>query len=97
MKEVVLLGHICTGHGPYPPRPNVQASVNVFIKGRGVHRAGDAWASHCRVSPPFDCHTSVMSRPSSSFFANGKIVALKGDPVQCGSFTAQGEPTAIFG
>jgi uncharacterized Zn-binding protein involved in type VI secretion len=38
-----------------------------------------------------------MGRPSSSFFANGKIVALKGDPVVCGSFTAEGEPSAIFG
>jgi uncharacterized Zn-binding protein involved in type VI secretion len=97
MKEVVLLGHVCTGHDAYPPRPNIQASENFFIKGRGVHRQGDAWGVHCRTIPPFDCHSSIMGRPSSSFFANGKIVALKGDPVVCGSFTAEGEPSAIFG
>ena len=47
MPAVVRLGDICTGHGCWPPRQNIEASQNVFVNGRGVHRLGDAWAVHC--------------------------------------------------
>jgi len=47
MPAVVRLGDICTGHGCWPPRQNIEASPNVFVNGRGVHRLGDAWAVHC--------------------------------------------------
>jgi hypothetical protein len=41
---------ICTGHSPcFPPRPNAQASPNVFINNLGSHRLTDAWQSHCLV------------------------------------------------
>ena len=47
MPGVVRLGDISAGHSCYPPRPCVEASGNVFVNGRGVHRVGDAWAVHC--------------------------------------------------
>ena len=92
---VVRLGNICTGHGPYPPRPNIEGSPNFSIKGFPVHREGDGWASHCRTSPPWDCHTSVMGVCDSKFMANGKTVAFVGDPVVCGSFCAEGEASLL--
>jgi uncharacterized Zn-binding protein involved in type VI secretion len=47
MPAVVRLGDMSTGHSCFPPRPNTEASPNVFVNGKGVHRVGDAWAIHC--------------------------------------------------
>ena len=97
MLPIVLLGHICTGHDNFPPRPNIAASPNFLVKGRGVHRQGDAWGVHCRTVLPFDCHMSTMGSCGSLFLANGKPIARIGEPVNCGSFTAQGEGSVVTG
>ncbi len=41
MPGIVRLGDYCSGHGGYPPRPNDEASANVFVNSKGVHRVGD--------------------------------------------------------
>jgi len=46
MPAVVRLGDMSRGHSCFPPRPNIEASSNVFVNGKGVHRVGDAWAIH---------------------------------------------------
>jgi len=46
MPAVVRLGDNSCGHGCFPPRPNVEASPNVFVNSKGAHRLGDAWAVH---------------------------------------------------
>lgn len=97
MQPIVLLGHICTGHAAYPPRQNIQASPNFTVKGLGVHRQGDAWAVHCRTILPFDCHGGILAVGTSGFLANGKPVAKVGDPINCGSFCAQGESSFLIG
>lgn len=33
--------------GCYPPRPNIEASPNVYVNGIAVHRETDGWATHC--------------------------------------------------
>jgi uncharacterized Zn-binding protein involved in type VI secretion len=97
MPNIVLLGHICTGHAAYPPRPNIQGSPNFFVKNLPVHRQGDSWDIHCRTVIPFDCHGGVLSVGTSNFLANGRPVAKVGDPISCGSFCQQGEPSFIIG
>ena len=42
MPGIVRLGDVCTGHGCWPPRPNVEASPNVFVNSIAVHRLYDA-------------------------------------------------------
>lgn len=93
---VVRLGNICSGHPLFPPRPNIQGSPNFFIKGKPIHREGDAWDVHCRTIPDFDCHGSVMGKGSAKFMANNKVVAFVGDPIVCGSICAEGED-GLFG
>ena len=88
-RNIVLLGHVCSGHGPFPPRPNIAASSKLLVDGIGVHRAGDAWAVHC-VGP--SCHGSTMGIGQSKFLCEDKPVAFVGDPVLCGSVCAQGNP-----
>lgn len=39
----------CTGHDDFQPRGCVEASKNVFINGKGVHRLGDKWKMHYSV------------------------------------------------
>lgn len=46
MPAVVRLGDRSCGHSCFPARPCVEASDNVFVNGRGVHRVGDGWAVH---------------------------------------------------
>lgn len=93
MPAVVRLGDICTGHGCFPPRPNVQASGDVFVNGIGAHRRGDAWGVHCCGI----CHGSVLAVGSSTVFVNGQQLARIGDAVACGSAAAQGSPTVFAG
>lgn len=81
MPGVVRLGDACSGHGCWPPRPNITASVDVFTNGIGTHRLGDAWAVHCCE----ECHPGITIAGSSSVFVNGVAVARLGDAVDCGS------------
>lgn len=98
MPPVTRLGDICTGHGCWPPRPCVSASPNVITNGRGTHRRGDSWASHCKPCGKCSCcHGSVLAMGSSTVFANGRPVARIGDPVACGSLAATGSPNVIAG
>lgn len=94
MPAAVRLGDICTGHGCFPPRPNIQASGDVFINGRGAHRQGDEWDSHC-CGPP--CHGGSLAAGSSSVFVNGRPLGRIGDPVDCGSRVATGSSDVFAG
>lgn len=94
MPACARLGDICTGHGCYPPRPNVQASPNVYVNGIPVHRDTDAWASHCCDSV---CHSSVLARGSPTVFVNALQCGRIGDPVACGSNIAEGSGNVFVG
>jgi uncharacterized Zn-binding protein involved in type VI secretion len=94
MPAVVRLGDNCSGHGCYPARANTQASSNVFVNGKGVHRLGDAWSSHCCGIP---CHDGTASSGSATVFVNGKPICRVGDSVSCGSTMAQGSNNVFSG
>lgn len=93
MASVTRLGDMCTGHGSFPPRPCTSASSNVFINGKGAHREGDSWDTHCDSSP--SCHDGVLSKGSSGVFVNGRQLGTVGDPISCGSVVAEGS-TNVF-
>lgn len=78
----------------FPPRRNIQASPNVMVNGRPVHRQGDEWLTHCCG---ISCHNSVTAKGSTTVFANGQAVARVGDPVACGSVIMTGSGTVIVG
>ena len=94
MPEAARLNDVCTGHGCFGSRPNVQGSPNVFINLRNAHRQGDAWASHC-CGPP--CHGSTLAAGSSTVYTNLKQQGRIGDPVACGSAVATGSPNVFVG
>ena len=94
MSAVVRLGDICSGHGCYPPRPNDEASEDVFVNGDGVHRLGDHWIVHCCDG---DCHDGEADEGSDTVFVNGLPVVRIGDAVSCGSIAAQGSFNTFFG
>jgi len=81
MPNAVRDGDICLGHSCFPPRKNTQSSPDVIINGRGVHREGDAWATHTCDSS----HAGVLAAGSATVITNGKQTARVGDPVNCGS------------
>lgn len=86
-------GDYCTGHGCYPPRPNLEGSSDVLINGRPAHREGDRWASHCCRH----CHSSVLEAGSPTVYINGKQAGRIGDPVACGSNIMTGSNNVLIG
>jgi uncharacterized Zn-binding protein involved in type VI secretion len=94
MAAATRLGDVCTGHGCFPPRPNDEASDNVFINGIGAHREGDHWVTHCCT---IVCHDAVAVEGSSTVFINGKAAVRIGDMLSCGSASAEGSPSVFFG
>lgn len=90
MSSVTRLADVCSGHGTCSSRPNVGASSNVFVNGRGAHRQGDPWAVHCT-------HNSILAAGSSTVYVNGRQLGRVGDPVACGSIVATGSGNVFAG
>ena len=96
MPAVSRLGDVCSGHGCHPPRPSTEGSSDVFVNGIGVHRLGDAWASHTCGD---NTHAGNLASGSSTVFANGLQVGRIADPINgvCGSVVAQGSEDVFAG
>lgn len=96
MPPVARIGDICSGHGCWPPRPNVQGSPNVTVEGIPAHRVGDAWDAHTCPDIP-ETHASALAGGSGSVTVNGLPLGRIGDPVACGSSVATGAATVTCG
>lgn len=94
MPAISRLGDLGSGHGCFPPRPNDQASSDVFVNDIAVHRQSDHWPSHCCGDT---CHDSNLASGCPTVFANDLEIGRIGDPIACGSVIAQGSPTVFAG
>lgn len=81
MAGVVRKNDLCSGHGCFPPRPNIQGSPNIWANNIQVHRQGDTWSSHTCGGT----HASILAVGSPNVFANNKPVGRKNDAIACGS------------
>ena len=97
MPSAVRLGDVCSGHGCYPPRPNIAASNDVNVNGIGFHRVSDGWATHCCTSIPTECHDGTTIQGSKTVNVNGLPAARIGDSVSCGSTCLQGSSNVFAG
>lgn len=89
MPAMTRLGDHCSGYGCFAARPSTSAASTVFVNGIAVHRAGDAWATHC-CGP--SCRASTLAAGSACVFAEEQAVGRIGDTVACGSAVAAGSP-----
>ena len=94
MPAISFLGAMSAGHDGFNPRPNLEASSNVFVNGKGIHRVGDSWEIHCDST---SCHDGVEASGSSSVFINGRALARIGDSISCGDIIAEGSPNVFSG
>ena len=94
MPAITLLGDVCTGHGSWPPRANVEADDYLTVNGRAAHCVGHGWAVHCNPVP--SCHASALAGGSGYLSVNGRAVGRIGDPVACGSAVATGDDYLII-
>ena len=92
MPPFARLTDICTGHGCFPPRPNIQGSPNVFCNMLPAHRRTDAWSVHCCG---IVCHASVLCTGSPNVFTNWLNQGRVTDMVCCGSAVATGSPNVF--
>lgn len=87
-RAVTLLGHTCTGHGGFPPRPNDSANQDVlYVNGTPVQVVGGHWVVH---SDGDSSHDGTLADGSSLWFVDGKAIGLIGSNVSCGSVVAEG-------
>ena len=93
-KRVVRLRDLCTGHGCWPPRPNDEASPNVFINRRGAHRLRDHWEVHCCGG---GCHDGRAASGSRTVYVNSRPLCRIGDKVDCCSNMMTGSPNVFAG
>lgn len=91
MTAVVRLNDLSAGHC-FIARPNDEASSDVIVNNKGVHRLGDHWVIHCCGDP---CHDGNLSEGSPNVFINGKKCGRVGDSISCGDMCAQGSPNVI--
>jgi len=93
MPAVTRVTDECTGHGCFPPRLAIEGSPNVFVNGLAVNRLADHWETHSCVTS----HNGQTLEGSPTVFINGKAACRIGDPITCGSVSAQGSPDTFFG
>lgn len=91
---IARLSDIGSGHGCYPSRNNITASLDVFVDGRGAHRFGDVWAPH---SCSGKTHSGVLITGSTTVFVNNRPVGRIGDVVSCGSTIITGSVDVFSG
>lgn len=88
MPDITLVGHKCTGHGSYPPRPSIEGSSKVKFGGKAVVCVGDKYDVHCNSNN--SCHDGALAKGSSKVRIEGRAVGRVGDPIDCGSTVAEG-------
>lgn len=89
MPPAIRLHDLCKGHVPCGPRPNDEASPNVFINQRGAHRKYDHWTVHCT-------HDSYALDGSPNVFVNDLPLCREDDPVACGSLMGLTHSPDVF-
>ena len=89
MPAAIRFGDLCKGHAPCPPRPNDEASSNVFINSLGAHRKFDHWTVHCT-------HDSYAAEGSPNVFTNGRPQCREDDLVACGSLMGITKSPNVF-
>lgn len=88
MALVSTVGHNCTGHDGFHPRPIVAGQSNYTLYGRDIATVGSPLASHSKPkSPP---HGGSVSSGSPKYTIRGMPVARIGSAVGCGSSIAEG-------
>lgn len=92
MPAIVRLNDLGKGHSCWPPVDNNQASLNVFVNLKGVHRVGDTQLEHCCGD---SCHIGVQTTGSPNVFVNSKAVARIGDLFSCTDHNAVGSPNTF--
>jgi len=88
-RGIARLGDMCSGHGCWPPRANIEASEDVICNNKGVHCEGHAWEIHCCPADDDDedddCHDGVLAGGSEIVIVNNRRVGRCEDEVSCGS------------
>lgn len=96
MPKVTLQGHLCTGHGCWPPRGSIEGEPKFTVGGIPVHCEGHAWGAHTCPAIP-ETHGSVLQAGAPRFTVGGKELGRVGAPIACGSLVAQGFETFTVG
>ena len=88
MPSAVRFSDVCTGHGCFGSRANIEGSPVSFINNLGIHTVGMSWMPHgCAGCPP---HGGTQATGSPDTFEGNSPIARVGDGISCGSSNATG-------
>lgn len=77
MPQAARLTDMNSGHDACAPVPLIEGSDTVLVNGLKLSRLGDKCLPHgCKIH---GVHSDIVSKASSTVFANGKGVARVGD------------------
>lgn len=93
MGNSILVGHIGTAHGAWPPTPVIAGAGTVKIDGIPVARVGDPLMIH--AAPCCPPHPRFVAAGSGTVMIEGKPAARVGDPVTCGGVLVGGSSVNI--
>jgi uncharacterized Zn-binding protein involved in type VI secretion len=88
MPLICTVGHQCTGHDGFHPRPIVAGESNYTLHGQDIAVVGSPLASHSKPkNPP---HGGAVSSGSPGYTIRGKPIARIGSAISCGSSMSEG-------
>lgn len=88
MGNSIVVGHMGTLHGAFPPTPVTAGAGTVTIDGMAVARVGDPLMIHAApLCPP---HPRSISSGSGTVMIEGKPAARVGDSISCGGVLVGG-------
>ncbi|MFW6242610.1 MAG: PAAR domain-containing protein [bacterium] len=96
MKGIARLNDMCSGHGCWTPRSNIEGSPDVYCNNRPVHCETHSWEEHCCPVPILnpdtgettiimDCHNGVLEKGNPTVLVNWLQIGRCSDPIDCGS------------
>lgn len=93
MPAVNREGDQSTGHGCFPPTPNVAENCStVFVNNKPLAVVGSQFATHSCGDTVHPQSGRTVTMGSGTVFAENKAVARIGDPISCGDAVGQGSP-----
>lgn len=98
MPAIAIQGGRSTGHGSFPPTPDVGPyTTTAFFSGRPIQLRGvTKYAPHSSGDTTHPSSTRKIADAGGTFYMEGKLCAMIGDTIECGDAVGKGAPSAFI-
>lgn len=98
MPAIAIKGGRSTGHGCFPPTPDIGPYTSTaFFNGQPIQLRGEtAYAPHSCGSSVHKDESRIIASIGGTFYMEGKPCAMIGDPINCGDAVGKGSPSVFI-